>query len=281
MFMGYYSDVSYDTDTCYELPHEEDRNSSYRKISLPQLPQAKLVDKTNRPSAELLSGTGTERATAKGGLSRASGHNRTAANAGGPVPVDLVIWGSRVEAGSLYNGSGALPLPRSGRPIWRWAQLPLGAVACGVTLRGGLSHSHAIPDLPYGTEPTYHLRPTGATASTHPTAIGELRVPETLVLSHACAMRSFLAGWAAAFLDTVRISAEATVWRAGWRCAATVGEGDDGGRGEGVLRWPNHGKIWDMGLESVELSREGPRAATARGGKHPLATPMAKGLEGD
>jgi hypothetical protein len=36
-----------------------------------------------------------------------------------------------------------------------------------------------------------------------------------------------------------------------------------------------------MGLESVELSREGPTAATARGGKHPLATSMAKGLEGD
>lgn len=68
MFIGSYSDVSYDTDTCYELPHEADRNSSYRKISLPQLPQANLVDKTIRPSAELLSGTGTERATAKGGL---------------------------------------------------------------------------------------------------------------------------------------------------------------------------------------------------------------------
>jgi hypothetical protein len=47
-----------------------------------------------RPSAEPLSGTGAERATAKGGLSRASGHNRTAANAGGPVVLgDLGIEG--------------------------------------------------------------------------------------------------------------------------------------------------------------------------------------------
>jgi hypothetical protein len=44
----------------------------------------------------------------------------------------------------------------------------------GVTLRGLCPHSHAMPDLPYGTEPTYHLRATGATASIHPTAIGEL-----------------------------------------------------------------------------------------------------------